>query len=86
MNMKSPTEILQALKRGPTDVVGLDNPGDPVDLGVKLTVTPTVNTASNITVRIEPELTRFLSDAVAPNGQTYPIHREEDHLDGLCAG
>jgi len=49
------------------------NPGEPVDLGVKLTVTPTVNTASNITVKIEPELTRFLSDAVAPNGQTYPI-------------
>lgn len=49
------------------------NPGDAVDLGVKLTVTPTVNTASNITVKIEPELTRFLSDAIAPNGQTYPI-------------
>ncbi len=49
------------------------NPGDPVDLGVKLTVTPTVNTASNITVKIEPELTRFIANAVAPNGQTYPI-------------
>lgn len=49
------------------------NPGEPVDLGVKLTVTPTVNTASNITVKIDPELTRFISDAVAPNGQTYPI-------------
>ena len=49
------------------------NPGDPVDLGVKLTVTPTVNTSSNITIKIEPELTRFLSDAIAPNGQTYPI-------------
>ncbi len=49
------------------------NPGDPVDLGVKVTVTPTVNTASNITVKIEPELTRFVRDAVAPNGQTYPI-------------
>jgi len=49
------------------------NPGDEVDLGVKLTVTPTVHTASNITVKIEPELTRFISDAVAPNGQTYPI-------------
>ncbi|NQU39038.1 MAG: hypothetical protein HQ523_03710 [Lentisphaerae bacterium] len=49
------------------------NPGEPVDLGVKLTVTPTVNTSSNITVKIEPELTRFLRDAEAPNGQTYPI-------------
>lgn len=49
------------------------NPGDPVDTGVKLTVTPTVNTESNITVRIEPELTRFVRNATAPNGQTYPI-------------
>jgi type II secretory pathway component GspD/PulD (secretin) len=49
------------------------NPGDPVDFGVKLTVTPTVNNQSNITVRIQPELTRFVRDAVAPNGQTYPI-------------
>jgi len=49
------------------------NPGEPVDIGVKLTVTPTVNTESNITVKIEPELTRFLRDAVAPNGQTYPV-------------
>lgn len=49
------------------------NPGDPVDTGVKLTVTPTVNTESNITVKIEPELTRFVRNATAPNGQTYPI-------------
>lgn len=49
------------------------NPGAPVQLGVKLKVTPTINTASNITVRIEPELTRFVRDSVAPNGQTYPI-------------
>ena len=49
------------------------NPGTPVQIGVKLTVTPTVNTESNITVKIEPELTRVLKDAVAPNGQTYPI-------------
>ncbi|MGQ9663443.1 MAG: type II secretion system protein GspD, partial [Kiritimatiellia bacterium] len=51
------------------------NPGEPVDTGVKLTVTPTVNTESNITVRIEPELTAVLKNAVAPNGQTYPIVR-----------
>lgn len=49
------------------------NPGEPVEFGVKLNVTPTVNTESNITVKIEPELTRFVRDAVAPNGQTYPI-------------
>lgn len=49
------------------------NPGQPVQFGVKLTVIPTVNTESNITVKIEPELTRFVRDAQAPNGQTYPI-------------
>ena len=49
------------------------NPGDPVDTGVKLTVTPTVNTESNITVKIEPELTRFVRNAVAPNNQTFPV-------------
>jgi type II secretory pathway component GspD/PulD (secretin) len=49
-------------------------PGDPVELGVKLTVTPTVNTMSNITVKITPELTRFLRYDVAPDGATkYPV-------------
>lgn len=51
------------------------NPGAPVDIGVKLTVVPTVNTMSNITVRIEPELTAFDGDETAPDGQTYPILR-----------
>ena len=49
------------------------NPGDPVDFGVKVKVTPTVNTEDHISVSIEPELTRFNQNAVAPNGQTYPI-------------
>jgi len=49
------------------------NPGEPVLTGVKLVVTPTINTESNITVKIEPELTRIVSDETAPNGQTYPI-------------
>jgi type II secretory pathway component GspD/PulD (secretin) len=49
------------------------NPGEAVDLGVKVRVTPTINTERFITVRIEPELTSRLDDAVAPNGQTYPI-------------
>jgi len=34
---------------------------------------PTVNTERNITVRIEPELTRFVRNATAPNNQTFPI-------------
>ncbi len=49
------------------------NPGEPVDLGVKVRVTPTINTEQSITVRIEPELTRRLEDSIAPNGQTYPV-------------
>lgn len=56
-----------------TDPLVTYNPGEPVDLGVKVLVTPTINTENHITVRIEPELTRRLQDAVAPNGQTYPI-------------
>ena len=50
------------------------NPGDPVDFGVKVSVTPTINTEDRITLKIEPELTgRVLPDAIAPNGQSYPI-------------
>jgi type II secretory pathway component GspD/PulD (secretin) len=49
------------------------NPGEPVDEGVKLTVVPTINTRSNITVRIEPELSSWEDGPPAPNGQTYPI-------------
>ncbi|OGV62099.1 MAG: hypothetical protein A2498_07740 [Lentisphaerae bacterium RIFOXYC12_FULL_60_16] len=60
------------------------NPGEPVDFGVKLTVTPTVNTESNITVKIEPELTRFLRNAVAPNGQTYPIIAKKNIRTTFC--
>jgi type IV pilus assembly protein PilQ len=56
-----------------TESIVTYNPGEPVDLGVKVKVTPTINTEKHITVRIEPELTRRLEDAVAPNGQTYPI-------------
>jgi type II secretory pathway component GspD/PulD (secretin) len=50
------------------------NPGTPIQQGVKLTVTPTVNTESNITVKIEPELTDWSGEDVAPDGkQKYPI-------------
>ncbi len=49
------------------------NPGDPVEFGVKLDVTPTVNTASNISLVVSPTLTRFVRNAIAPTGQSYPI-------------
>jgi len=49
------------------------NPGDPVKTGVLLSVTPTINTESNITVKIEPQLTSIAGEDIAPNSQTYPI-------------
>jgi type II secretory pathway component GspD/PulD (secretin) len=50
-------------------------PGAIVDSGVKLTVTPTINTESNITVEIKPEITRILPEGqwtTAPDGSKYP--------------
>lgn len=50
------------------------NPGEAVQFGVKIVVTPTINTGSNITVSIEPELTRLAGMDTAPDGKTsYPI-------------
>ncbi len=51
------------------------NPGEPVDLGVKVNVTPTINTERFISLRIEPELTAPNGEDKAPDGQTYPIIR-----------
>ena len=44
-----------------------------MQLGVLLTVTPTINTESNITVRIEPELNRFVRNNYAPDGSEFPV-------------
>ena len=50
------------------------NPGPAIELGVKIVVTPTINTGSNITVIIEPELTRMTGTDTAPDAKTsYPI-------------
>ncbi len=49
------------------------NPGTAVEYGVKLKVRPTVNTKDNISLQITPELTRFIRNTEAPDGQTYPI-------------
>jgi type II secretory pathway component GspD/PulD (secretin) len=45
--------------------------------GIQVEVTPTVNTASNITVQIVPRLTRFVRDKVAPDGNTFPVTSEK---------
>lgn len=49
--------------------------GDPawIDIGVKVGVTPTVNTESNITVRIVPELDRQVGTIEPTPGLTFPI-------------
>ena len=45
-----------------------------IEIGVKLQVTPTLNTESNITVKITPELSRKLSDkSVGEAGTSYPV-------------
>ena len=45
-----------------------------IEIGVKLNVTPTYNTESNINVRITPELSRKLADkSVGESGTTFPV-------------
>ncbi len=54
--------------------VALDEENPYIEIGVKLKVTPTVNTEDNITVKIEPELSRKLGDLeVGSVGVSYPI-------------
>jgi type II secretory pathway component GspD/PulD (secretin) len=50
------------------------SPGDEVKLGITLDVIPTINTDSNITVKIEPSLKRLIGIDSSPDGKTeYPI-------------
>lgn len=52
----------------------LDDAKPFIEIGVKLQVTPTLNTESNITVKISPELSRKLSDkSVGEAGTSYPV-------------
>jgi len=44
-----------------------------IDIGVKVEVSPTVNTESNITVRIAPELSRQIGSVEPTPGLTYPV-------------
>jgi type IV pilus assembly protein PilQ len=50
---------------------------DPVrpyfEFGVSLEVTPTINNDTNITVKINPKLSRFIANKVSPDGNTFPI-------------
>ena len=41
--------------------------------GITVEVTPRINTSSNITVTIKPELSTKISEKLAPDGNTFPI-------------
>ena len=43
------------------------------EFGISLEVTPTVNNQSNVSVRIEPKLSRYVRNKVAPDNNTYPV-------------
>ncbi len=52
--------------------------------GITLDVTPTINTDTNITVRIQPKLSRFVLNIPAPDGTLYP-QTSETTLDTVFA-
>lgn len=56
-----------------TTTYALDEKEPYFNFGITLDVTPTVNTASNITVDIVPRLTRFVRNKASPDGTTYPV-------------
>ncbi|MDD2235634.1 MAG: secretin and TonB N-terminal domain-containing protein [Kiritimatiellae bacterium] len=67
------TELITA-ENQPTRYISSLNEEEPYfQFGISLNVTPTVNTMSNISVRIEPTLTRFIQNKTAPDGNTFPV-------------
>jgi len=56
-----------------TTTYALDTTKPYFEFGVSLEVTPTINNQSNISVRISPTLSRYVSDLNAPDGTKYPI-------------
>jgi type II secretory pathway component GspD/PulD (secretin) len=43
------------------------------EFGIKLDVTPTINNVSNITVAINPTLSRFVRNKVTPDNNSFPV-------------
>lgn len=77
-NIKQQTTQVQ--NADPITTYNLDPDMPYFEYGIKLNVTPSVNTASNITVNIAPSLTRFVSDKVVGNAGTensFPITAEK---------
>jgi type II secretory pathway component GspD/PulD (secretin) len=56
-----------------TTTYELDDKEPYFKFGVTLDVTPTINSESNITVRIAPTISRFVQNKVAPDGNSFPI-------------
>ncbi len=56
-----------------TTTYALDATKPYFEFGISLEVTPTINSLSNITIHIEPTLSRFVRDKPAPDGSTYPV-------------
>lgn len=56
-----------------TTTYQLDEDRPYFEFGISVDVTPTINNDSNITVRINPKLSRFVRDKIAPDNNTFPV-------------
>ncbi len=56
-----------------TTTYALDEAKPYFEFGIKLDVTPTINNASNITVAINPTLSRYVRDKVTPDNNSFPV-------------
>jgi type IV pilus assembly protein PilQ len=60
-----------------TTTYALDDKLPYFQYGITLDVTPTINNQGNIRVNISPTLSRFITDKVAPDKNTYPVTSEK---------
>lgn len=73
-------ETTQAQQADAVTTYNLDPTRPFFEYGIKLDVTPVINTASNITVAISPSLSRFVKDKTVGNGgtiNTFPVTDEK---------
>lgn len=56
-----------------TTTYELDDKKPYFEFGIKLDVTPTINNSSNITVTINPTLSRFVRNKVTPDNNSFPV-------------
>jgi len=67
--------VLRSTVQGQSDQItsALDGTQPYFTYGIMVEVTPRINTSSNITVTIKPELSSKISEKTAPDGNTFPI-------------